>query len=100
MSYLGTQLCIPVTEESQVGLARRSAATLAGSHGFDDSQTGRVSVVASELARNLATHGKDGRLFLQALQLPSGVLARLRRRVFVQQGRQAPPRPQDFPPAS
>jgi anti-sigma regulatory factor (Ser/Thr protein kinase) len=57
---------IPVTEASQVGSVRRAAADLALGLGFDETETARVALVATEMASNLAKHGREGEMLLQA----------------------------------
>lgn len=54
------QLLIPVTEQSQVGDARRKATRLATSLGFDDVSAAEVSIVTTELATNLIKHTTSG----------------------------------------
>lgn len=57
---IANRFVIPVTESSQVGEARRRAARLAESVGFDEVSAGRVSIVTSELATNLLKHTASG----------------------------------------
>src|SRR5262249_62171357 len=57
---------LPVTEASQAGEARRLAIGLAEAMGFDETQCGRVALVVTETASNLARHAQDGELLLQA----------------------------------
>lgn len=58
---------VPVGEASQVGDARRSAASFAADLGFDATAQGQVSIVASELAKNLVKHAGRGDILLRAL---------------------------------
>lgn len=51
---------LPVGEASAVGEARRQLATLAREVGFDETDTGRVALVATEMAGNLAKHARGG----------------------------------------
>lgn len=60
------QTAISVREQSQVGDARRHATRIAELHGFDISGCGRVALVATELATNLARYGKSGELLIRA----------------------------------
>ena len=46
-------MIIEVNEASQVASARRAAAMLAHDERFDEDRTGRVALVATELANNL-----------------------------------------------
>lgn len=54
-----------MSDSSHVGVARRHAVALAEAAGFGATETGRVALVATELANNLVNHGGGGRLFLQ-----------------------------------
>lgn len=58
---------LAVTESSQAGHARRSAASLAARLGFGEELQGKVALVASEAAKNLVAHARDGRLLLRAI---------------------------------
>ena len=57
---------LPVHEASQVGTVRRAATALAGRLGFDEVDTARVALVATEMATNLAKHGREGVVLLRA----------------------------------
>lgn len=61
-----------VTEETGIGEARRCAAELARELSDDEEFAGRVSVVASEAARNLVRHGGGGELLLRKLRAVEG----------------------------
>lgn len=66
-----TKLLVPVTEPSQVGDARRRASALALNLGFDETRTGQIAIVASELATNLLKHTRaGGMLIVQPLRTP------------------------------
>lgn len=67
-----SQICIGVTEASQVGEARRIAHRFGGDHGFSERSLGQVAIVVTELATNLVTHGRGGRVYLQLLDAPIG----------------------------
>ncbi len=60
-------VAVPVAEPSQVGESRRVASALAGRSGFDEVGRGKVALVASELANNLARHARGGELVISAL---------------------------------
>jgi anti-sigma regulatory factor (Ser/Thr protein kinase) len=51
---------IPVTETSQIAEARRRASELAQAGGFNETDAGRVALVATEMATNLVKHGGGG----------------------------------------
>ncbi len=62
---------VPVDEATRVGEARRAAAAMATALGFDDTGAGRVALVATELATNLARHAVGGQLVVQAADGPA-----------------------------
>jgi anti-sigma regulatory factor (Ser/Thr protein kinase) len=61
-------LALPVTEISQVASARRAATALAGRLAFDESGTGKIALIVTEAATNLAKHATGGEILLYALQ--------------------------------
>lgn len=61
-----------VHEASVVGEARRDAQRLAKESGLDETWTGRVAIVVTELATNLHRHAKDGELLLQPIHTDAG----------------------------
>lgn len=63
---------IPIVESSQIAQARREAVQTATAQGFDETDTGRVAIVASELATNLIKHGGGGELLIASYEDPSG----------------------------
>lgn len=58
----------PVRVTSQVAEPRRAAITLAGRLGFPEDRAGRLALVVSELATNLAKHARDGALLLRGIR--------------------------------
>lgn len=65
---------VPVSDTSQVGDARRQASRLAVSIGFDETEAGKVSIVATELAGNLVKHTPSGGvLLLRAIERDESV---------------------------
>jgi anti-sigma regulatory factor (Ser/Thr protein kinase) len=54
----------PVGDASRVGEARRHAALLADSMGWDEVDAGRLALVVTELSTNLLRHAQQGRLLL------------------------------------
>src|SRR5688572_4564985 len=66
------QLVIPITDISQVGEARRQAGRLGEAGGLNESDRGKASIIASELATNLARYAKDGEILLQLLTTADG----------------------------
>lgn len=67
MSPAGNPQAQEVRDASQVGGARRAAVGLAGRLGFDEAAAGRVAIVATELAGNLARHANHGTLLVRAV---------------------------------
>lgn len=65
---MSDMLALPVTESSQVGEARRRATRFTRDLGFDETEAGKVAIVVSEAARNLAMHATGGELLLRALE--------------------------------
>ena len=61
---------VPVADNSQVGEARRVANAVGAAAGLGEADLGRVSLVASEVAMNLALHGGGGELVLRRLDPP------------------------------
>lgn len=59
--------CFPVTEASQVAMARRLAGKLARELGFDEVGAGKAALLATEAATNLMKHATQGQLLLQPL---------------------------------
>jgi anti-sigma regulatory factor (Ser/Thr protein kinase) len=66
-----------VEDSSQVGDCRRAAQRLAELHEFDETLVGRVGIVATELANNLAKHAAQGELLIQAILGSGGVTIEL-----------------------
>ncbi len=60
-------IALPVAESSQAGEARRAASLLADRAGFDEVGRGKVALVATELATNLARHATRGMLVFSIL---------------------------------
>jgi anti-sigma regulatory factor (Ser/Thr protein kinase) len=60
-------IVLPIEEATQAGEARRAAATLAAGLGFSETDAGRVAIVVTEAAGNLAKHAREGVLVLQSL---------------------------------
>lgn len=56
---------ILVSDASQIGEARRAAARVATTAGLSETDVGRASIVASELANNLVHYGRDGEILIQ-----------------------------------
>ncbi|MCU0540558.1 MAG: ATP-binding protein/SpoIIE family protein phosphatase [Oscillatoriaceae cyanobacterium Prado104] len=61
-------LALSVTEDSQVGEVRRLAVALASQLGFSETDRGKVAIVATEAAKNLLKHAREGEIVLQTLK--------------------------------
>lgn len=70
---MALQVCLPVSEASQVGTVRRAAMRLAESIGLPERKCSDAAIIATELATNLARHAQAGRVFLQAFTSPGDV---------------------------
>jgi len=57
-------LDIAVTEQTQVGEARRAANRLGTEHDLDETVRGRVAIIVTELGNNLWRHARKGRLLM------------------------------------
>jgi anti-sigma regulatory factor (Ser/Thr protein kinase) len=64
---------LPVHDSSQVGTARRAAVAVAERLGAAESESGKVALVVTELATNLARHGGGGELLLRPLTEPAAL---------------------------
>ncbi len=62
-----SSLRVDVTETSQVGEARRMAVSLAQDLGFNEIETSKAAIVASEMASNLARYAQLGEILLRPL---------------------------------
>jgi anti-sigma regulatory factor (Ser/Thr protein kinase) len=65
---------VRVEEESQVGDARRQFSRLAHELGFDETDAGRVALVATEMAGNLVKHTAGGGRLLAQPRVQGGVV--------------------------
>ena len=64
---MSESLVVPVTEPTQAGEARRMAAMLATRAALDETDQGRVALIVTEMANNLAHHADGGELILRPL---------------------------------
>ncbi|MET0659331.1 MAG: SpoIIE family protein phosphatase [Steroidobacteraceae bacterium] len=62
---------VEVRDQSQVGEARRVATTIATASGCGPTGSGRVAIVATEMATNLLKHGGGGELLLSTYEAAS-----------------------------
>jgi len=66
------QIHIAITDPSQSAAARRMAVDLARHGGLDEAICGKVALVVTELATNLAKHASKGELLFRLLETASG----------------------------
>jgi anti-sigma regulatory factor (Ser/Thr protein kinase) len=66
---------IPVSEPSELLAARRAAVSCAHRIQFDETDTGRVALVATEFATNMLKHGGGGEMVVRAVMDPHGTPA-------------------------
>jgi anti-sigma regulatory factor (Ser/Thr protein kinase) len=64
---------VAVADQSQVGEARRAVGSLTSELGVDEAAAGRVALVVTELATNVARHGGGGHLLARAIAERTGV---------------------------
>jgi anti-sigma regulatory factor (Ser/Thr protein kinase) len=57
-------IALAVQDQSQVAETRRKATDMANRQGFGDADTGRVALVATELATNVLKHGNGGEILV------------------------------------
>lgn len=67
MALLPPDIAVSVSDATRVGEARRAAVAHASALGFDETISGRVAIVATELATNLARHAQGGELLVSAV---------------------------------
>lgn len=65
-------MIIEVADPSQIAGARRAASDAAQACGFDEANTGRVALVATELATNLVKHTQGGEIVIDRYADSSG----------------------------
>jgi len=61
------QVCISVSDASQVGEVRRTVARMAQTLSMSEARRGEAAIVATELATNLVRHAVHGRMFVQVM---------------------------------
>jgi len=61
----GESVAISVIGMDQAGAARRTASAMARSAGFDETVSGKLAIVASEIGMNLVKHARDGQIIFR-----------------------------------
>ena len=64
---------------SHSGEARRTATRLVGEIGFDETDTGNVAIIVTELATNLLKHATGGEILLRPIASRRGARRRIDR---------------------
>lgn len=67
LGFTRAQLALHIGELSEVAAARRAAQQLAKRLGFGETEVGRVALVVTEAATNIAKHAASGEIVLQAV---------------------------------
>ena len=62
-------IALTVKDPTQTGSARRAAAEIAVALGFDETTAGRLAIVVTELAGNIAKHAGEGQIVLVASEI-------------------------------
>jgi anti-sigma regulatory factor (Ser/Thr protein kinase) len=62
----------PISDQSHIAEARRGAVNAATTFGFDETNAGRVAIVATELATNVLRHGERGELLIGSYEDDTG----------------------------
>jgi anti-sigma regulatory factor (Ser/Thr protein kinase) len=68
---MSESIAIAITEQSQIGEARRAALALAARLGFQETERGKIGIVVTEVANNLVYHADGGSILLRAIEQQS-----------------------------
>ena len=60
-------VAVEIADSSQIGEARRTASKLATDLGLDETEAGRVALIATELGTNILKHAKRGEIILRTM---------------------------------
>ena len=69
--------CVPITDPSSVGEARRTAAVAASRIGLDKTKAAELAILATEASRNVLIHGGGGQVIVAGFHQHVGPLARI-----------------------
>ncbi len=69
--------CVPITDMSSVGEARRTALLASQRLEFDDTRAGELALLATEVSRNVLIHGGGGQVIVSCLKEEGSRLARI-----------------------
>ena len=68
---------VSVTDSSSVGEARRTALGVAQRLGFDESRSGELALLVTEVARNVLVHAGGGQVAMAGARSAQGPMARI-----------------------
>lgn len=68
---------VQITDESSVGEARRSAATVANRLELDEVRAGELALLTTEVSRNVLLHGRGGEVILTGIRDGGASMARV-----------------------
>jgi anti-sigma regulatory factor (Ser/Thr protein kinase) len=71
------QQSLPVRETSHAAAARRIATRLVVEAGFDETDTGNVAIIVTELATNLIKHAREGEILMRPIASGAGLGAEI-----------------------
>ena len=69
--------CVAVTDQTSVGGVRRSAAQAAAKLGLDETRSGELAILATEVSRNVLIHGGGGHVIVAGVENSGGPLVRI-----------------------
>ncbi len=69
--------CIPITDASSVGEVRRTAMLAGQRLEFDETRAGELTLLATEVSRNVLIHGRGGHVILAGFKHGVHHLARI-----------------------
>lgn len=64
--------CVPVTDQSSVGEVRRTAQLAAQRFGLDETEAGKLALLATEVSRNTLIHGGGGQVIIAGTRAGEG----------------------------
>lgn len=64
---MDSHTAVEVSDPSQIGAARRTATSIAAARGLDPTDTGKLAIIATEVASNIIKHAKAGQMLISPL---------------------------------
>src|SRR4051794_4148443 len=65
---LATEVCVPITTDVDVVVARQKGREIAAGHGFSATEQTLIATAISELARNIVSYAERGEITLSAIE--------------------------------